>query len=180
MCQRLFPIFAGLAAILAGLPAVAEAPLQQLGIAAKTPAVTVGPLAAGRTFVALPTLEFRLRLEPLCADGWQARSVSVSVADTRLTLTPDGAPQEDGALEASLTVPAAQLAPLPVAGFCELPAEGDRPRSGVAELTIEAAVSAQAALLCANDDGERLTFVAKPLAVTLVCDDSEPGIARPD
>lgn len=169
MYHRLFPILAGLLACGAGQQAVAETPLHRLGIAVDTPAVTVGPWAAGRTLVSLPTLEFNFRLEPLCADGWQPRSLSLSVADSRLTLAPTGAPGASDTLEASLTVPAAQLAPLPVAGFCESPTEGGEPQSGVAELTIDAAVSAQASLLCSNGDAERLTFVARPLAVTLVC-----------
>lgn len=159
-------------------------PPQSLAISADTPTVTIEPRSAGRGFVVLPTLEFRFRLTPACAAGWQTRAVTLGIADTRLTLEPGAA--DGDVLEALLSVPAAQLAPLPITGFCETvpeTAESDARLTVAAaadsapaalpvpggELTVDAAVSAQAALLCASESGERLTFVARPLAITLIC-----------
>lgn len=151
--------------------AAADTPPQQLTITVATPKVAIVPQIAGRGFIPLPELEYRFLLEPRCAPGWQARSITLSIADSRQVLNGEIL-DEHGFARAALTVPAAQLAPLPVSGFCEETASGHD--NAVAsqvrrELRISAALSVHAALICVSEDAERILYLTRPLAVTLQC-----------
>lgn len=160
MILRLFPLLA-LAVPAAGL---ADAP--GLELAAEAPRVVVRPRPPGRGFLDLPDLEYRFALLPRCPAGWSAAQLSLGVADTRKMLSPG--PQADE-LATDLTVPAAQLAPLPLSGFCS----ADAAAEGAAgeELTIDAALSAHVSLLCVGESEEQQRlFASLPLDLVLVCD----------
>jgi len=153
------------------LTAFADTPQQRLTITATTPKVSVPPLEAGRQFVPLPALDYRFLLEPRCSKGWQVQSVSLSIADSRQVFQTDMI-DAHGFVNANLSVPAAQLAPVPVSGFCEAAVGGEAPTdeaAGNTELRIGAALSAHAALICVNEESERVSYTSRPLAVILRC-----------
>lgn len=167
MNHRLCSILAFAAAPLAA----AQTPQQQLTITAATPKVAIAPQNPGRQLVPLPDLEYHFLLEPRCAPGWTPRSITLSIADSRTVLQAEVL-DEHGFTEARLAIPAAQLAPVPVAGFCEAAndpaATGSLPASN-SEMRFSAAMSLHAALICGNGEAERISYVARPLGLTFLC-----------
>ncbi|MDZ7644572.1 MAG: hypothetical protein U5K76_10365 [Woeseiaceae bacterium] len=169
MKRRLFPsLLAPLLALAATASGNTASP--QLDVQVDTPQVAVSPRDAGRTLVQLPDLQYRFRLAPHCGADWTPVTVSLSVADSRLTLDGDALAGTPEPHSASLHVPASQLAPLPVSGFCERPlpdADGllTSADDATGRLTVRAAMSAHAALLCAADDQQRITTRSHPLTL---------------
>lgn len=162
--------------------AAAQDPAGQLQLAVDTPRVAVAPRSPGRAFVELPALEYRFVLEPRCADPARPASLSLSIADTRQRITLDAAESAARTVETVLRVPAAQLAPLPVSGFCERaqdPARSQDAPSALANaprvLRIDAALSAQVSLLCVGPESEQRLWLARPLAVELLCEQPDPA-----
>jgi hypothetical protein len=151
-----------------------------LSVAANAPTVNLAPRNPGRNFVRLPTLEYRFEIHTQCSDSRSPESLSLNVADTRKSLRADKI-AEDGPTEISLRIPASQIAPLVVEDFCIVPPEagGEQMMEAPAQITIPAALSAQASLLCASDEGQAMTYVSRALDVSLVCDpqqdDTESG-----
>lgn len=176
MRNRMFPI----ALLLVPLASDAEAPLHALTVTVDTPMVKVAPRAAGRSLFSLPRLDYQFQFQAGCEAAWQPAGLSVSIADSRVTFDRERLTKAMPAIEAGISVPAAQLSPLPLSGFCEIADDADsalnnpesRPISlnGTDTLTIAAALSANAALICSSDQQEQITYVSTALAVTLVCD----------
>jgi len=173
MKRLLFPLACLSLAPFAGAEPVEVDAVPELSVRADVPEIAVDPRPPGRRYVILPELSYRFQLEPRCPAGFRPASVSLGIADTRSRLAADG----DG-IEAELTVPAAQLAPLPLADFCELSdadagddpdARPEKPAATGGRLEVGAALSAQASLTCADGERERMTFVSMPLALMLVC-----------
>lgn len=161
--------------------AAALDPAGQLQLAVDTPRVGVAPRSPGRAFVELPALEYRFVFEPRCADPARPASLSLSIADTRQRIALDAAESAARTVETVLRVPAAQLAPLPVSGFCERaqdPERSQEPPAAAANvprvLRIDAAVSAQVSLLCVGPNSEQRVWLARPLAVELLCERPDP------
>lgn len=154
-----------------------------IDITADVPVVAVAPQPTDRHFLTLPSLEYRFQVEPRCEAGWQPESFSLNVADSRVSLT--GAELNDGAGEILLRVPARQIAPVPVAGFCVI-AEAGKGSAGAAneespdsrrELDIGGALSAHASLVCGSNGARDITYAARPLDVLLSCEPSQPDAA---
>jgi hypothetical protein len=156
-------------------------------ITANVPVVAISPQPTDRHFLNLPTLEYRFEIKPQCEAGWQPQSFSLNVADSRVSLT--GAELNDRGGKILLRVPARQIAPVPVAGFCVI-AEADEgsiraqqqrqapdpPR----ELDIGGALSAHASLVCGSNGARDITYVARPLDVLLSCEAPQPeSVALP-
>jgi hypothetical protein len=156
----------------AAAPLAAAEPLpQQLTITAATPKVAIAPQIPGRQLVPLPDLEYHFLLEPRCAPGWTPRSITLSIADSRTVLQAEVL-DEHGFTETRLAIPAAQLAPVPVSGFCEAAKENAATSAlpvGNAEMRFSAAVSLHAALICSNAEAERISYVSRPLGLTFQC-----------
>ena len=157
-----------LLAVTAAGPAVGK---DTLSVAAYAPAVPLEPRNSGRNFVRLPTLEYTFEIQTHCSESRSPESLSLNVADTRKSL---GAEQiiSDGPTEISLRIPASQIAPLVIEDFCvlELAGNGDTINELPARITIPAALSAQASLLCADDEDKAMTYVSRTLDVSLVCE----------
>jgi len=119
------------------------------------------PRAPGLELINLPALDFRLRALLECPGS--AKSLTLSVADTVTTLGGDSLSEQRSA-EASLTVPARQIALAASSHFClqDDPSSAD-------ELTVPGLVTAHASLHCANDDHTSAYFASAPLEVRLVC-----------
>ncbi len=152
----------------AAAPAVGK---DTLSVAADAPAVALAPRNPGRNFVRLPTLEYKFDIRTKCSDERLPVSLSLNVADTRKSLPADKI-VSDGPTEVSLRIPAGQIAPLVIEDFCVVQDEGDDDGMSEAQtqITIPAALSAQASLLCEGDEDKAMTYVSRPLDVLLVCE----------
>lgn len=141
-----------------------------LNVSANAPTVSVAPRNAGRNFMRLPTLEYVFEISAKCADGRLPKSISLSVADSRKSLVAEQIAL-DGPTELSLQVPANQIAPLAVENFCIADGGDDSTvdADSQTELSVSSALSAQASLLCEGADDTAMTYVSRPLDVSLVC-----------
>ncbi len=139
-----------------------EAAPDRLELAAEPPVIPVTARAPGRRFIELPSLEYRFEVDAACAGSRTPRSLSISIADSRLSLSGG---ELETAGEFVLRVPARQLAPVAVDDFCvDTPAMNAAP-----QLTVPGVVSAQASLVCGDEDSSGIRYVVQPLAVTLAC-----------
>jgi hypothetical protein len=123
--------------------------------------------------VRLPTLEYQFAIQVRCAENRTPGSLSLNVADSRKSLAADEI-ASNGATEFSLRIPASQMAPLVIENFCvdQDQAGGDRNNDYQDRVTIVAALSAQVSLLCESDDEQVMTYVSRPLDVSLICEDA--------
>lgn len=110
----------------------------------------------------LPPLTFSLRAAIRCKG--EPRSVTLSISDTHQTLDAEELAGQRSA-EASLTVPARQLALAATSRFC---IEGDKETSD--KLLVPGFSTAQASLRCATDDGMSVHYASVPLQVSLTCE----------
>lgn len=158
-------------------------PVQSIEILVDVPSITVMPRPADD--IALPSLTYAMTLTTYCDENWQPASVSISIADSRRSFNAEQL-EVAAVLEVELQVPSNQIAPLPIEQFCieddqEVlqPAIADDDRQPVGthdnKITIPAALSAQASLLCATESEQSITYVTKPLDVTLECSAHEPA-----
>ena len=158
-----------------------ESGLHTLAVAAEVAAVAVPPQPAERHLFELPALDYVFRVEARCHSDWKPESLSLNVADTRVTRT--AAELENGAnQELELKVPSEQLAPISMHDFCviEPVPEGSAgktetadsdfiARPGPGRMTVGAALSVQASLRCSLGDEQRMVYVSEPLDVALTC-----------
>ncbi len=127
--------------------------------------VEVGTRPSGRRPIRLPDLEFAVRLEPQCAAGTDADSISISVADTRLSIGRQTL-AEQSVIEITIRVPRKQLGPLVVEDFC---VTGDGAISD-AVMHVRDALTAQMSLKCADDSRQSIIYKTEALAIMLVCE----------
>jgi len=137
----------------------------EMRVKADVAVVTVKPLPGGRRLVRLPALEFALLIEPQCAPDTQVDSISISVADTKTTLT---AGDMDGQSEvvAKIAIPRRQVSPLAIEGFCQL---GRNDESNQSEMLIEDAFTASISLRCAGEHNTVIAYASKALDLKLRC-----------
>jgi hypothetical protein len=142
-----------------------------LQVAADTPAITVSTRSGRRNFMRLPALEFAFVIETSCRADLVPQAVSLSIADTRVTVSADEL-SSDLPLEISVRIPAAQIAPVAVNKFCtnDDTAEGARKNKPV---RISSVLSAQASLLCAGEPGSEMIYASASLDVLLHCEIDE-------
>ncbi|MDH3439810.1 MAG: hypothetical protein OEM63_03585 [Gammaproteobacteria bacterium] len=140
----------------------------ELGLTANAPEVSIPTRPDGRNFMRLPELEYNIVADMLCPDGLARESLSLSIADTRVTRAIDA--ETGSRLELSVRVPAAQIGPVAVNQFCtaENVAAGGR-----RTLRIPSVLSAQAALLCVSETGREMTYASAPLDVMLLCESAD-------
>ena len=160
--QRLSPLLA--AVLPAGIAWPGEP--ATLTVTVPPPAAAVQPLAEGRRLVRLPALQFEFGIRASCAPNQAVKSVSISVADTRKTLAGADIPQDEW-VSTAVTLPARQLAPVVVDGFCPEPQDAD------SSLLLRDAATAQISLRCTGEDGDSITYASQSLDVTLVCESGQ-------
>lgn len=131
-------------------------------------AVSIPPVADGRKLVRLPALEFQISVRGSCADEQRAESISVSVADTRKTVTAEEL-QDPPVLVIDLTIPANQVAPLPLDGFCA----GED--ATAQKLQVADAMTAHLSLRCSGAEGDSITYTSRPLSIALTCEEQNQG-----
>ena len=150
-----------------------------LSVMADAPVVQLSPRGRGRNYVRLPTLEYKFEIQFQCTESRAPGSLSLNVADTRKWLAADDI-ASDGPTEIRLQIPAGQIAPLVIDNFCIARGEEDSAGNSDAptQMIIPAALSAQASLLCEGDEDKVMTYVSRPLDVSLLCEraptDEEP------
>jgi hypothetical protein len=134
-------------------------------ISSSMPEVSVSPRAHDRRAIPLPDLTYIFQLKAGCSSGLLPEAVLLSVADTRhrFSLADLQATDEDMAIR----VPAGQIAPLKVAGFCLNSAQAD-PAQGE-QLIVRAILSAQASLMCTDEDKQQINYTSQSLVVSLTC-----------
>lgn len=137
----------------------------RLSVEAEPAVASVQHLPEGRGLVSLPPLEFEFGILASCGPDRTATSVSISVADTRTTLAGEqirtGSP-----IVTALRLPARQLSPVAVDGFCRKTTND----AGADRVLIEDAVTAHVSLRCAGDAGQSITYSSESLDVVLVCE----------
>lgn len=155
--------------------------LHALTVAAEVAAVAVPAQPPERHFFELPTLDYVFRVEARCHSDWKPESLSLNVADSRVTRT--GTELEGNAnQQLGLKVPAKQLAPIAMRDFCvidpategsaaeaETPERNRHTTTRPGQMTIGAALSVHASLRCSLGDEQRIIYVSRPLDVTLTC-----------
>jgi len=112
--------------------------------------------------IQLPGLIFAVRIEASCSTPLTARSISISIADTRINVQPD----DTGLIEKTIRVPTKQLGPIAVDDFCIV---GDDVSSGQ-QLQLRDVLSAQISLRCSSDTQESMSYETVALEVALQCD----------
>jgi len=142
-----------------------------LSIGTDAPVVPLSLRAPGRHTLRLPSLEYSFAIQTRCSANRSPESLSLSVADTRKSFLVDEIAAQ-GATEFKLRIPAGQIPPLVIEGFCVARDSGSRERNDDSRdrVTIPAALSAQASLLCTSDGDSRMTYTSQPLDIALVCE----------
>lgn len=151
--------------------APAETSRHALKVSAAPVTVNVAPGDNRRNAIVLPALDYVFSLDARCAPSFTPESVSLTVADSRTFVRPEEPDSGAGLPDATLTVPANQLAPLIVEGFCTAAQDspGEAGIAGDASVTVSATLSASASLLCIADQRREMIYTSTPLDVTLVC-----------
>ena len=151
-------------------------PMHSLDLAASTPQVDVGRRGAARNYLRLPSLDYEFRLTARCTGNFKPLSVSLSIADTQQSLSQDQLNAERENTELTVHVPANQLAPLVIEKFCVELTDDAMPDSVESPLapdpfmiTVPAALSAQASLLCVNEQQQEIVYKSHALDITLIC-----------
>ena len=135
----------------------------QLDIEFDTATAIVSPRTSNRP-INLPTLTFTFRAQAQCPAAEAPESISVSIADTRITIYPDS--DSNDVIEKSIRVSQKQLGPVAVANFCL--AENDADVGELLEL--DDALSAQLSLRCVGENSESISYQTAALSVSLLCE----------
>jgi hypothetical protein len=141
---------------------------------AQPASVELSPLSDDGRPVRLPALEFALRIEPTCGGDAEPRSLSISVADTRLHF-PASDLQGTPTVETTLTLPERQLAPVRIDDFCRV-GKDDVPT----RFLLEDAYTARLSLRCGLDEGQTIVYATLPLDVDLRCRRANEEVLGPD
>ena len=164
-----------LSAVCVMLPVLSLTPVSAetvLKFSAGTPTANVLPRSRERAPLQLPDLEYQFSIDAVCRDDLSPASLSLAVADTRRTFNAEQIVA--GALEdIRLLVPAEQIAPVMIANFCVADGDVDQAIASASSLTVHAALSAQASLLCVGDTSRSMKYASANLDVMLVCEN--PG-----
>jgi len=137
-------------------PALAEPELAVSTVAARA---EISLRTNGRQ-TRLPLLEFSVRAEFECDDQAVAESITISIADAHKRYAPN---EDTDSLDALITVPANQIAPIVTGDFCVV---GD---DGSEELRLAGVATAQVSLRCRDASGSSVNFASLRLPLTLVC-----------
>lgn len=163
-------------AILLAVAAVAKAEENSLThsliLTASTPRIEISRRSATRNYLRLPSLEYAFQFTARCAGSFSPQSMSLSIADSRKSLSGEQLENMTAGAELIMTVPAKQLAPLAIENFCVMPANDTDAMtlSSNETITVPAAFSAQASLLCVDEDQQEMIYASNSLGITLICD----------
>ena len=143
---------------------------QMLTINFETAVASIAPRASNRP-VQFPDLTFVLRGETRCPAPESTASVSVSIADSNLTIAPDT--EQRGLIEETMQVSHKQLGPIVVENFC-LAGNAE----SVQQLELEGALSAHLSLRCSGENLESISYATSALNVIVQCESEEPELSN--
>ncbi len=171
MFRRLPTIFLALLII---CPVTADEATGRLEIETDVPRLDLESIPGGSRNLQLPRLDYAFRIRPECPRGFSIASVSIGIADTQHVFSDEEYAQH-GVLEAILSVPSGQIAPLPVGDFCSAKNES-KP-----VLRIPGALTGHALLYCRNSSENHVVYDSLSLGIELRCAssarrDSSPSI----
>lgn len=146
-------------------------------IASSTPSVILAPRTYGR-FVRLPSLEIEFNLRMSCPADMQPQSVTLSVADTRKSITVDEISTRQ-IPTITLHVPGKQIAPIAAADFCRTGEDGLPVFEGQ-ELMFTDALTAHASLRCSADSDDSITYVSHAVDVKIRCEEDDAETLQAD
>jgi hypothetical protein len=132
-----------------------------------TPDINIKIRSHDRRAISLPSLQYAFQFAASCVSGLVPDSILLSVADTRKRVSASNT-RYDSDAGITITVPAGQIAPLTVEGFCLEP--NDRNPDELDQVTVRGVLSAQASLLCSGENDQEITYASQSLDVTLTCD----------
>lgn len=139
---------------------------QQLALFTSTPAVTISPVGEGRQPVLLPAISVTISATAVCDPGWTPRKLSLGVADIRKTAIVPKQP-ESTEVVFEVEIPQEQLAPVVIENFCLASDQGRAAEP--AQLRLAGYMSAQAALRCATEAEEKVSYASRVFDVLLNC-----------
>lgn len=123
--------------------------------------------------VLLPTLEVAILATTECPAGAEAASLTISISDTHQHYQAEQL-DDAGSLDTEVSVPANQLAPVSIPGFCVegKPIDGKHAQG----LQLPGVATAQVSLRCRTDgNSTSVYFTSVPIPVRLYCrEDEEP------
>lgn len=126
--------------------------------------IQIEPRDSGRTQVNLPSLDLSLRTSFVCPAAGSAESVTMSIADTHERFGAENI-SDVAVLEATISVPAQQIAPVSLAGFCT---KGDAPNES--ELLLPGIATAQVSLRCRSEElGSSMHYASAVVPLTVIC-----------
>ena len=159
--------------LLCGAVAGADDTTGRLRASAEPVRFDLAPLAAGTRFIVPPALTVEFSIEATCETAADAQSLSLSIADTQLLLGPAELTAQG---PVRLELPAGQLAPLRVDGFCRL--DDDDADSG--EKLIEDAYTARVSLRCTAGETQSIVYTTLPVDLRIQCDNGKTESAGTD
>lgn len=150
--------------------ALAESPLTVHALEASA---QISPRVPGAAQTRLPSLEFSIFANINCAAGAKALSVTVSAIDTHQRIDLAETPNAES-VEASLHLPANQLAPVSFVEFCVVGTPPDEEG-----LLVPGIATAQVSLRCRSEARTSVHFASVSLPLRLLCrsDDNHPPSA---
>ena len=122
----------------------------------------------------LPSLDVSLLASFNCPQDAQAHSITVSVADSHKRYGPDEIADAE-ILEISVTVPAAQIAPVSLSNFCV-----DEAPINEVSLLLHSVATAQVSLRCRNQSDTSVHFASTALPLRLFCKARENQVSSAD
>ena len=118
----------------------------------------------------LPSITYVVRATASCPELQSAKSISISIADTRVSVEL----VEDETVETTIRVSNKQLGPVSAKNFCLANTETDADGAGVTEsIQIDNALSAQMSLRCVGEQDESIRYESAVLSVALQCGSPE-------
>lgn len=158
-----------IALILPGAAALSEN-IHELNIASIPAIVEIETRQGAREFIQLPTLRYDLEIQQNCPADLKPANLSISVADTRRTMSADELAAADP-LTMPLSIPGAQIAPIAISGYCAAISADTHGTHSLDDdiLRIEDVLSLQASLLCASDSESKIYYASTALDVELRC-----------
>ena len=131
---------------------------------------------SGRTQVNLPSLDLSLRTSFACPATASAESITISIADTHERFSAENI-ADVAVLEATISVPARQIAPVSLAGFCT---NGKEPTES--ELLLPGIATAHVSLRCRSEEfGASMHYASVAVPLTVIClsnENQEPSVDK--